>query len=126
MRILLSFRCHRCSIRDAIPAHFLLHINTLKRARGLLGQREVPAGEGVVLLPCDSIHCLGMSCTIDVVYVHVDDWPGLSGVVILCETVRPWKIGTNPAGTSMVIELARGAGEAAGLAPGTRVRLLRP
>ena len=98
----------------------------LKRARGLLGQREVPAGEGVILLPCDSIHCLGMSCTIDVVYVHVDDWPGLSGVVILCETVRPWKIGTNPAGTSMVIELARGAGEAAGLAPGTRVRLLRP
>lgn len=97
----------------------------LKRARGLLGQRHVPQGEGLLLVPCDSIHCLGMSVTIDVVYVRSDDRRDMAGTVILAETVRPGRIGTNPRGTSMVIELAQGAAEAAGLAPGASVRLAR-
>mgnify|MGYP000845117886 CR=1 FL=1 len=97
----------------------------LKRARGLLGQRMVPQDQGLVLVPCESIHCLGMSCTIDVVYVRVEDWREMAGTVILSETVRPGRIGTNPRGTSMVVELARGAAERAGLAPGVRVVLAR-
>lgn len=39
------------------------------RAKGLLGRSELPAGEGLVLWPCTSVHCLGMRFPIDVLHV---------------------------------------------------------
>src|SRR5262245_65768707 len=38
------------------------------RAKGLLGRRELPAGEGLVIRPCNSVHCFFMAFTIDVIY----------------------------------------------------------
>ncbi len=39
------------------------------RLRGLLGTKYLPAGGGLVLRPCNSIHTFGMNYPIDVVFV---------------------------------------------------------
>jgi uncharacterized membrane protein (UPF0127 family) len=39
------------------------------RLRGLLGRPALPAGEGLLLIPCTSIHTLGMGYAIDVAFL---------------------------------------------------------
>ena len=43
--------------------------NFWTRLRGLIGVRSLPDGEGMVIKPCNSVHCMFMSIPIDVVYV---------------------------------------------------------
>lgn len=43
------------------------------RLRGLLGTRHLPAGEGLVIRPCSSIHTMGMNYPIDVIFVDGHD-----------------------------------------------------
>lgn len=38
------------------------------RLRGLLGSRSLPAGEALLIRPCNSIHMFGMRYPIDVVF----------------------------------------------------------
>jgi uncharacterized membrane protein (UPF0127 family) len=37
--------------------------------RGLLGRKNLKAGEGLLLWPCSSIHCFGMHFPIDVIFL---------------------------------------------------------
>lgn len=39
------------------------------RLRGLLGTKELPAGQALVIRPCNSVHTLGMGYPIDVLFV---------------------------------------------------------
>lgn len=39
------------------------------RMRGLLGRKNLKAGEGLLLWPCSSIHCFGMHFPIDVIFL---------------------------------------------------------
>jgi len=39
------------------------------RLRGLLGRKSLPAGDGLLIWPCSSIHCFGMHFPIDVVFL---------------------------------------------------------
>jgi uncharacterized protein len=53
------------------------------RCRGLLGRRSLPAGEGLLLSPCRSIHMFGMRFPIDVVFMTgdgtvVENYPDLA------------------------------------------------
>ncbi|NLV21717.1 MAG: DUF192 domain-containing protein [Syntrophomonadaceae bacterium] len=41
----------------------------LPRLRGLLGKKTLSPGEGMLLRPCNSIHCLGMRFPIDVIFM---------------------------------------------------------
>jgi hypothetical protein len=40
-----------------------------RRAVGLLGQAELPEGSGLLLVPCASIHTLGMRFPVDVAFL---------------------------------------------------------
>lgn len=42
------------------------------RLRGLLGTRSLSAGEGLLLVPCRSVHTLGMAYAIDVAFLDGD------------------------------------------------------
>ena len=42
---------------------------TLQRMRGLLGRRGLPAGHGLVIERCGSIHTVGMRFAIDVIFL---------------------------------------------------------
>ena len=95
-----------------------------RRVRGLLGLR-VAAG-ALLIEPCPSIHCMGMSMEIDVVYLD-EPRPARDGrvaTVLGVETVAPNRLGHAPRGSRSVMELASGASGDLGLLPGARVRFV--
>ena len=71
--------CENCVLADTF----------VRRLRGLLGRRELPAGEGIVLRPEWSVHTFFMRFVIDVVFVDVDQ--------VVCKVVsnlKPWRTAT--------------------------------
>ena len=58
-----------------------------KRNKGLLGRKGLAAGEGLWIIPCESVHTFFMQFPIDLVYLdrkHV--------IKKVCESVAPWRI----------------------------------
>jgi uncharacterized membrane protein (UPF0127 family)/CheY-like chemotaxis protein len=89
--------------------------STLRRMRGLLGRRGLPAGEGIVLRPAWSIHTAFMQFSIDVVFIDAEQ------VVMRVEhDLRPFKTAACR-GAREVVELAAGECERRGIAAGDRV-----
>lgn len=100
--------CERCVIAQ----------RPRERMRGLLGRKELPRGEGVLLRPAPSVHTFFMRFTIDVVFL---DWD--LEVLKVVPRVRPFRIATcRPART--VLELAEGEIERLRLEPGQRLELV--
>ena len=72
------------------------------RMRGLLGRKELPSGEGILLRPAGSVHTFFMRFPIDVVFLDRD-----LRVVSFAERVQPWKA-RGARGAKAVLELAAG------------------
>jgi uncharacterized membrane protein (UPF0127 family) len=102
--------CERCTLAD----------RPLTRLRGLLGRRELPAGEGLLLRPTPSIHTWFMRFPIDAVFLSAD-------LEVL--SVRPempaWRMAAGR-GARAVLELAAGEAGRRGVAPGARLRVVAP
>jgi len=77
--------------------------NWLTRLRGLMGRRELAAGEGMVIYPCSSIHTFFMAFPIDVAFADSEH-----RVVKVVPVVPPWRIGPVAPGARYVIELPAG------------------
>ena len=73
--------------------------------RGLLGRRELPSGEGILLKPASSVHMAFMRFAIDAVFLDRD-----LRVVKIAADLRPWRL-AGARGAKSVLEIA--AGEAA-------------
>jgi uncharacterized membrane protein (UPF0127 family) len=89
------------------------------RGKGLMFERCLPDGGGLVIDPCSSIHMFGMRFALDVLYVDKHD-----RVVRAQENIKPWRIG--PLRTKharYVIELPVGAIQVSGTAVGDQLRL---
>ena len=97
--------CERC----------LLAETALTRMKGLLGRRELPSGEGILLKPAASVHMAFMRFPIDAVFLDRD-----LVVVRVARDLRPWRVASRR-GARAVLELA--AGTAATLRDGDCVRL---
>lgn len=82
----------------------------MPRFRGLMLRKTIGQHEGLLLLPCSSIHMFFMKFAIDAVYLDK------SFRVLGKETISPWRIGKRFKGTYAVLELA--AGMAAGIQTG--------
>ena len=89
--------------------------STLRRLRGLLGKRELPAGHGVLLRPAWSIHTAFMRFPIDVVFLDADQV-----VVKIVPSLPPFKT-ASCRGAREVVELRAGECEKRGLSLGDRV-----
>ena len=76
------------------------------RFLGLQGQPRLPAGTGLVLLPCASIHMLFMRFPIDAVFATRD-----GQVVRVGRRLRPWVSASIAAGALYCVELPAGAAE---------------
>jgi uncharacterized protein len=98
--------CARCLLAD----------RPLSRLRGLLGRGELPAGEGILLVPGGSIHTLFMRFPIDVVFLDRDD-----RVVGTRSTLRPWRMAF--ARARKTLELAAGEVQRLGLESGEQLVL---
>ncbi len=80
--------------------------------------RRLPAGEGLLLVPCRSIHTCFMRGAIDVVFL------GDGGEVLSVRRhLRPWRAAAGPRGTRAILEVP--AGEAPGR-EGDRLHLTPP
>ena len=84
--------CERCLAADS----------PLARMRGLLGRKELPRGEGMLLRPAASVHTAFMRFPIDVVFVD-----GAGRVLDIAHSVRPWRA-VKCRGAKAVVELAAG------------------
>ena len=97
--------CERCVLAD----------RPLPRMRGLLGRRDLPAGEGILLRPAGSIHTHFMRFPIDVVFLDED-----FVVIDAVDALRPWRA-AGRRGARAVLELAAGERMRRGVRPGDRL-----
>ena len=59
----------------------------LERAKGLIGTKRLPPGEGLLILRCNSIHTFFMSFPIDAVFFDRND-----NVVKAVRNIQPWRL----------------------------------
>jgi uncharacterized membrane protein (UPF0127 family) len=89
-----------------------------RRLRGLLGRDGLEPGEGLVIVPCTSVHMLGMRFPLDV--LHLDK----SGTVLKAlPDLKPGRFGPMVWRSHMAVELPAGTIAATGTVPGDRVAL---
>jgi uncharacterized membrane protein (UPF0127 family) len=99
--------CLRC-LRGETP-------NT--RLKGLLGRRELPQGEGLLLRPASSIHMFFMRFPIDAVWLDGD-----LNVLKVSPGVAPWQVAACK-GAKGVVELPAGEAGRRGVQPGEQLFL---
>ena len=99
--------CERC----------LLAETPLTRLKGLLGRRELPGGEGLLLRPASSIHMFFMRFPIDAVWLDGD-----MNVLKVSSDVAPWKVAACK-GAKGVVELSAGESDRRGVRAGDRLFL---
>jgi uncharacterized membrane protein (UPF0127 family) len=87
------------------------------RMKGLLGRRELPGGEGILLRPASSIHMAFMRFPIDAVFLAHD-----LTVLKVVRDLAPWRMASKRRAHS-VLELPAGTCAAVGIAEGDRVVL---
>lgn len=73
------------------------------RRKGLLGRSGLPAGEGLWIVPCESVHTFGMKFPIDLVYLDRN-----KEVKKVRSGVLPWRLSACLSAHS-VVELAVGS-----------------
>jgi uncharacterized membrane protein (UPF0127 family) len=100
-----SLVCERC----------LLAETALTRMRGLLGRRELPSGEGILLRPASSVHMAFMRFPIDAVFLDRD-----LRVVKVAADLRPWRA-AGSRGAKAVLEIPAGEAARRGIRTGDRL-----
>ena len=87
-----------------------------RRLRGLLALGPLQAGEGLLLLHCDSVHTVGMGYPIDVAFLDAE------GRIVNCiAALAPWRVGRGEEGAVHTLELPAGRLEETGTVPGDRL-----
>ena len=87
------------------------------RTKGLLGRRELPAGEGILLRPASSIHMAFMRFPIDAVFLAKD-----LTVLKVVRDLAPWRLAAKFR-ANCVLELPAGTCERHGVHEGARLEL---
>ena len=100
--------CERCVMATSLALRF----------RGLMGRSKLPAGEGILLRPCGSVHTLFMRFPIDVVFCDGD-----LRVVKVAADVPTWRM-RGQRGAKVAIELAAGEAARRGVTSGAQLRLV--
>lgn len=90
--------------------------NFFTRAKGLLGTKSLPEGHGLLIRPCNSVHMLGMSYAIDVVFLSKT-----LEVLRVIPELKPWRLSPVVKGAHQVLELPQGTIARLGLVPGDKL-----
>ena len=96
-----------------VADHLEIADTVWSRFLGLMGRRELPAGHGLLIRPCSSIHMFFMRFALDVLFVDAD-----GRVVRVLHSIRPWRASMPVRGAKAAIELPAGTAHARG--PGAR------
>ena len=88
------------------------------RLRGLMGSKSLAPGEGLLVVPCKSVHTHFMRFPIDVLYVNA-----AQEVVGIDRGLSPWRFGWPRSDARFVIELPAGTVSATGTQIGDQLRV---
>ncbi|HEY6378355.1 MAG TPA: DUF192 domain-containing protein [Candidatus Dormibacteraeota bacterium] len=86
---------------------------------GLMGRRALPAGHGLAITPCSSIHMFFMRFPVDVAFVAGD-----GTVKRVYHGLRPWRVSRIVRGARTALELPAGTLAAAGVEAGATLQLV--
>jgi hypothetical protein len=87
------------------------------RMVGLLGKNQLPAGEGLLIKPCNAVHMMFMRFPIDLLFLSPD-----YTVLKTVEKLKPWRFAAcRPA--RMAVELAAGTVARTGTEAGDKLEL---
>ena len=101
-----------------LAAHAAVADTFWRRLRGLLGRDGLELGEGLVIVPCTSVHMLGMRFPLDV--LHLDR----SGTVLRALSgLQPGQFGPVVWRSHLAVELPVGTIAATGTTVGDQVTL---
>ena len=89
-----------------------------RRTRGLLGTRELPQGDGLLIEPCNAIHSFWMRYAFDALFLRKD-----GEIVHLISRMAPYRMSRPVFSAHSVLELPAGTIEASQTQPGDRVRV---
>lgn len=84
---------------------------------GLQFRRTLPAGSGLLLVPCSSVHTFCMRFSIDIVGLN-----RAAEVTRVIQDVKPWRVAAMPRGTYAILELPAGA--ARSMRTGDKLRIV--
>jgi uncharacterized membrane protein (UPF0127 family) len=87
-----------------------------KRFIGWMGKKNIKQEEGLLLIPCRSVHTCFMKFPIDVLFLDA------SGKVIhMIENMKPWRVSPIVNGSAAVLEVSGGAAASSGIQLGDRI-----
>ena len=89
-----------------------------RRFMGLMFRADLPAGHGLLLSPCNSIHMFFMRIPLDVAFLDRD-----GRVLRAYHGIRPWRVSRIVRGAKSAVELRAGTLRQAGVEKGTVLRL---
>ncbi|MBF0265286.1 MAG: DUF192 domain-containing protein [Gammaproteobacteria bacterium] len=61
--------------------------SSLERMQGLLGKKKLTHSDGLLILPCNSVHTFFMKYSIDVVYLNK-----LGEILKIVPSLKPWRL----------------------------------
>lgn len=97
------FRVLNLTRNRALATEVELATSSGKRSKGLLGRRGLQPGEGLWIVPCESVHTFGMQFALDLVYLDRQH-----RIRKIRRNVPPWRVSACLTAHS-VLELAAGA-----------------
>ncbi|TMC49175.1 MAG: DUF192 domain-containing protein [Chloroflexi bacterium] len=102
-----------------VADHVELARSLWHRTVGLMGRSELPAGHGLAITPCNSIHMFFMRFPLDVAFLDRD-----GQVLRAYHGIRPWRVSRVVRRARSAIELPAGTLAAAGVGEGSALRLV--
>ncbi|MFC0561243.1 DUF192 domain-containing protein [Halalkalibacter alkalisediminis] len=95
----------KCYVNEAVISEKVSVAATMfSRAKGLLGKKELPQNESILLTPCNQVHTYFMLFTIDCVFLDSND-----KVIHLIERLKPWSVSSRIPKATDVLELPEGS-----------------
>lgn len=110
----VSFR--QAATGELVATKVRLANTALTRLRGLMFTRSLPAGAGLWLRPCQSVHSFWMFYSIDVIFLDRN-----LRIVKLVANLRPFRLTAPHFSAHSVLELAPGTIERQGLKVGDQL-----
>ena len=93
----------------------------IARFKGLMGEKSLPSGTGLVLTPCNSVHMFFMKIPLDVLFMDKKN-----SVVYIIENMQPWTISKLVHKSTYVIELPTGTVNKTYTQIGDQIELEKP
>jgi uncharacterized membrane protein (UPF0127 family) len=88
----------------------------IKRFKGWMGKSNVSDGEGLLLLPCKSVHTCFMRFNIDVLFID-----SAGKVVHMIEQMKPWRFSPVVKKAAAVLEITGGSIATQGIKLGDQI-----